>query len=171
MYEHPFRDRLGALSWDLLGSFLAVMRTGSLSGASRSLGVAQPTVRRQIEKLEEVLGAVLFTRSQAGLVPTDTALATMPYAESMAGVAEALVRSATAPSDGERGTVRVTCSDMVACGSCPRYWPRFAARTRSFRSSCRLQRQRGSPAAGRRRCGSDGATNAGIALSRSVSAS
>ncbi len=108
-----------ALSWDLLGAFLAVMRTGSLSGASRSLGVAQPTVRRQIEKLEEVLGAVLFTRSQAGLVPTDTALATMPYAESMAGVADALVRSATAPSDGERGTVRVTCSDIVACGVMP----------------------------------------------------
>jgi DNA-binding transcriptional LysR family regulator len=107
------------LSWDLLGSFLAVMRTGSLSGASRALGVAQPTVRRQIEKLEEVLGAVLFTRSQAGLVPTDTALATMPYAESMAGVADALVRSATAPSDGERGTVRVTCSDVVACGVMP----------------------------------------------------
>jgi DNA-binding transcriptional LysR family regulator len=108
-----------ALSWDLLGAFLAVMRTGSLSGASRSLGVAQPTVRRQIEKLEEVLGSVLFTRSQAGLVPTDTALATMPYAESMAGVADALVRSATAPSDGERGTVRVTCSDVVACGVIP----------------------------------------------------
>ncbi len=73
-----------ALSWDLLGSFLAVMRTGSLSGASRTLGVAQPTVRRQIEKLEEVLGAVLFTRSQGGLVPyrLPTALATMPYAES-----------------------------------------------------------------------------------------
>jgi len=108
-----------ALSWDLLGSFLAVMRTGSLSGASRTLGVAQPTVRRQIEKLEEVLGSVLFTRSQAGLVPTDTALATMPYAESMAGVADALVRSATAPTDGEHGTVRVTCSDMVACGVMP----------------------------------------------------
>jgi DNA-binding transcriptional LysR family regulator len=108
-----------ALSWDLLGAFLAVMRTGSLSGASRSLGVAQPTVRRQIEKLEEVLGSVLFTRSQAGLVPTDTALATMPYAESMAGVADALVRSATAPSDGEHGTVRVTCSDVVACGVLP----------------------------------------------------
>ena len=108
-----------ALSWDLLGAFLAVMRTGSLSGASRSLGVAQPTVRRQIEKLEEVLGSVLFTRSQAGLVPTDMALATMPYAESMAGVADALVRSATAPSDGEHGTVRVTCSDVVACGVLP----------------------------------------------------
>ena len=77
------------------------------------LGVAQPTVRRQIEKLEEVLGAVLFTRSQTGLTPTETALTTLPYAESMASVAEALVRSASAPSGAAQGTVRVTCSEIV----------------------------------------------------------
>src|SRR3954469_1456108 len=101
------------LSWDLLGAFLAVMRTGSLSGASRALGVAQPTVRRQIEALEEALGVVLFTRSQTGLVPTDTATASLPYAESMAGVADALVRSVSAPAEAEQGTVRVTCSEIV----------------------------------------------------------
>src|ERR1019366_1655702 len=77
------------------------------------LGVAQPTVRRQIEKLEEVLGAVLFTRSQTGLTPTETAATTLPYAESMASVAEALVRSASAASGAEQGTVRVTCSEVV----------------------------------------------------------
>ncbi len=109
----PLPADVPALSWDLLGAFLAVMRTGSLSGASRSLGVAQPTVRRQIEKLEEVLGVVLFTRSQAGLVATEAATATVPYAESMAGAAEALVRSVSAPSDAEHGTVRVTCSEVV----------------------------------------------------------
>jgi DNA-binding transcriptional LysR family regulator len=102
-----------ALSWDLLGAFLAVMRTGSLSGASRALGVAQPTVRRQIEKLEDVLSAVLFTRSQTGLDATETAIAMVPYAESMAGVADALVRSVSAPIDAEQGTVRVTCSEVV----------------------------------------------------------
>jgi DNA-binding transcriptional LysR family regulator len=107
------------LSWDLLGAFLAVMRAGSLSGASRALGVAQPTVRRQIEKLEEVLGAVLFTRSQTGLTPTETASATLPYAESMASAADALVRSASAPADAERGTVRVTCSEVVGAEVLP----------------------------------------------------
>jgi DNA-binding transcriptional LysR family regulator len=109
-----------ALSWDLVGAFLAVMRTGSLSGASRALGVAQPTVRRQIEKLEEVLGAVLFTRSQTGLTPTEVATVTLPYAESMAGVADALVRTASAPSDAEQGTVRVTCSEVVGAEVLPR---------------------------------------------------
>lgn len=102
-----------ALSWDLLGAFLAVMRTGSLSGASRTLAVAQPTVRRQIAELEGVLGAVLFTRSQTGLAPTEAAVATLPYAESMAAVAEALVRSVSAPTDTDRGTVRVACSEVV----------------------------------------------------------
>src|SRR5580692_4930945 len=102
-----------ALSWDLLGSFLAVMRAGSL-------GVAQPTVRRQIEKLEEILGAVLFTRSQTGLTPTETATTTLPYAESMASVAEALVRSASAPSGAEQGTVRLTCSEVVGVEVLPR---------------------------------------------------
>jgi DNA-binding transcriptional LysR family regulator len=102
-----------ALSWDLLGAFLAVMRTGSLSGAARALGVAQPTVRRQIENLEEVLGVVLFTRSQTGLIATETANATLPYAESMAAVADSLVRSASAPADAELGTVRIACSEVV----------------------------------------------------------
>jgi DNA-binding transcriptional LysR family regulator len=107
------------LSWDLLGAFLAVMRTGSLSGASRTLGVAQPTVRRQIETLEEVLGTVLFTRSQTGLTATEAAKATLPYAESMASVAEALVRSVSAPSAGEHGTVRVACSEVMGVGALP----------------------------------------------------
>jgi DNA-binding transcriptional LysR family regulator len=108
-----------ALSWDLLAGFLAVMRAGSLSGAARALGVAQPTVRRQIEKLEEVLGAVLFSRSQTGLIPTEAATATLPYAESMAGTAEALVRSFSAPSDTEQGTVRVTCSEVMGVAVLP----------------------------------------------------
>jgi DNA-binding transcriptional LysR family regulator len=116
------------LSWDLLGAFLAVMRTGSLSGASRALGVAQPTVRRQIEALEEVLGVVLFTRSQTGLVATEAATAALPYAESMAGVAEALVRSVSAPTDAELGTVRVTCSEVVGAEVLP---PIFAALQRT----------------------------------------
>ena len=107
-------------TWDLLGAFLAVMRTGSLSGAARALGVAQPTVRRQISALEATLGAALFTRSHAGLRATEAAQATLPYAESMAGVAAALVRSVSAPSSSEAGTVRVTCSEILAVEVLPR---------------------------------------------------
>jgi DNA-binding transcriptional LysR family regulator len=100
-------------SWELYGAFLAVMQTGSLSGAARSLGVAQPTVRRQIESLEEQLGVVLFTRAPNGLVPTELARATLPYAESLAASAKALVRSVSGGRDTNVGSVRISASEVV----------------------------------------------------------
>lgn len=115
-------------SWDLYGAFLAVMRGGSLSAAARTLGVAQPTVRRQIEQLEAGLGVVLFTRAPNGLVPTELAHATLPYAESIAASARALARSVSGPADAERGTVRLTCSEVVGVEVLP---PMLAALRRA----------------------------------------
>jgi len=107
-------------SWELYGTFLAVVRDGSLSAASRTLGVAQPTVRRRIEALEEALRVVLFTRATNGLVPTDAAIATLPYAEAMAASAHALVRTLSAPATEERGTVRITASEIMGIEVLPR---------------------------------------------------
>lgn len=109
----------GEPSWDQYGALLAVLREGSLSGAARALGVTQPTVRRQIEELEEQIGALLFTRSSNGLVPTDAALAARPYAESIASTARALQRAISGSPDGRRGTVRVTCSETVGAEVLP----------------------------------------------------
>ncbi|MCB9606778.1 MAG: LysR family transcriptional regulator [Polyangiaceae bacterium] len=106
-------------SWDLYGAFLAVMQQGSLSAAARALGVAQPTVRRQLERLEAELDVVLFTRSPNGLTPTELALSTLPYAESMASMARALVRATSAPDVEERGTVRVGASEIVGAEVLP----------------------------------------------------
>jgi DNA-binding transcriptional LysR family regulator len=106
-------------SWELYETFLEVMRGGSLSAASRTLSVAQPTVRRRIEQLEEALGAVLFTRAPNGLVPTDAARTILPLAESMATNAQALVRRVSAPADADRGTVRLTTSEIVGAEVMP----------------------------------------------------
>lgn len=110
--ERPSQPTV-APSWDHLAAFLAVMRTGSLSGAARALGLSQPTVRRQIEALEQTLSTVLFTRSPLGLLPTEIARATVPYAESIAGVAEAMVRVVAGAAHDEEGTVRLTCSEVM----------------------------------------------------------
>jgi DNA-binding transcriptional LysR family regulator len=100
--------------WDLYRSFLAVIDSGSLSGAARDLGIAQPTVGRHIEALEQALGgAPLFTRSPGGLRPTETALALAPHAQAMAAAAQALVRTASGEADAAAGVVRITASEIV----------------------------------------------------------
>ena len=101
------------IGWELYRSFLSVLNEGSLSGAARDLGVAQPTVGRHVAALEKSLGLALFIRSQIGLMPTEAALSLRSYAESMQGTAAALERAAASQGTGVRGTVRVTASDVI----------------------------------------------------------
>lgn len=99
--------------WDLLHTFLGVLREGSLSGAARALGLTQPTVGRHVAALEQALGQPLFTRSPTGLLPTEAALGLRGHAEQMEVAAAALQRAATARGDEVRGTVRVTASEII----------------------------------------------------------
>jgi DNA-binding transcriptional LysR family regulator len=101
------------IGWELYRSFLSVLNEGSLSGAARALGVAQPTVGRHVAALEKSLGLALFTRSQIGLMPTEAALSLRSYAKSMQSTAAALERAAASQGTGVRGTVRVTASDVI----------------------------------------------------------
>lgn len=84
------------IEWELYRAYLGVLREGSLSGAARALGVAQPTVGRHVAALEAALGLVLFTRSQTGLLPTEAAHALRAHAEAMESTAAALERTACA---------------------------------------------------------------------------
>jgi DNA-binding transcriptional LysR family regulator len=106
-------------SWDELRTFRAVLRDGSLSGAARRLGVAQPTLGRHIESLEDALGVALFTRSARGLTPTDAALHLAPHVEEMAAASAALARAAAAEAAPDQGVVRVTASEVMGCEVLP----------------------------------------------------
>lgn len=59
--------------WDDLRYFLAVARTGSLSGAARELGVNHSTVLRRITAYEEEQGVRLFERLPTGYALTQDA--------------------------------------------------------------------------------------------------
>ena len=120
--------RMMTPSWDHFRSFLAVLDGGSLSAAARSLRLTQPTIGRHIDELEETLGVVLFTRSRAGLTPTDAALELVPHAATMAAAAEALVRAASGEAREDRGTVRLTASEVVGTEILPAILRPFMAR-------------------------------------------
>ncbi|AZE49351.1 Transcriptional regulator lysR family [Pseudomonas chlororaphis] len=104
---------MSGLEWESQRVFLAVLRIGSLSGASRLLGIAQATARRRLESLEAGLGVKLFTRTSAGLVPTASARGLVHHVESMAMAAEAFNRMASAERDVSCGTVRLTSSTFL----------------------------------------------------------
>jgi DNA-binding transcriptional LysR family regulator len=112
-------------SWELLRTFLEAVRDGSLSGAARRLGLTQPTAGRHIDALEAQLGLTLFTRSPQGLIPTLAALDLVPHAETMAAAAAALQRAASGEAATDRGTVRITASEIMGCEILPPILARF----------------------------------------------
>ncbi|XVU25982.1 LysR family transcriptional regulator [Actinoplanes sp. CA-054009] len=61
------------LSLDLLRTFLAVYRAGSVTAGARRLSLSQPTVTAQLRALETALGKPLFTRLPRGVAPTPAA--------------------------------------------------------------------------------------------------
>ena len=100
-------------SWDDQRVFLTVLEEGSLSAAARRLALSHATVRSRIEALEAALGAVLFTRSVNGLVPTDRALALREPARTMAMALDQFIRRATAPPGEVAGVVRISVPDFM----------------------------------------------------------
>lgn len=104
---------MSGLEWEGQRVFLAVLRSGSLTGAARLLGIAQATARRRLEALENTLGLSLFTRTPTGLTPTSSARRLIQHVESMAISAQAFSRMATAETAIDKGTVRVTCGDLL----------------------------------------------------------
>lgn len=61
--------------------FLAVVQHGSVAGAARALGVAQPSLSEQIRLLEKRVGARLFDRSSTGMTPTPAGVKLVEAAE------------------------------------------------------------------------------------------
>tara|TARA_R110002033_G_scaffold25018_7_gene58227 strand:- start:90 stop:974 length:885 start_codon:yes stop_codon:yes gene_type:complete len=102
-----------ALNWNDTPAFLAVARTGTLTGAAASLGAGVATVSRRIERLEAALGVPLFARAQTGYQLTDEGSALMPRAEALEAAMDGF-QSAAQAGRGVRGHVRVATAENLA---------------------------------------------------------
>jgi len=63
--------------------FIAVADTGKFTAAARDLHVAQPSISKQLRKLEDELGAALLERRRTGVVLTDAGAILLPWAKRM----------------------------------------------------------------------------------------
>ncbi|MFT3954489.1 MAG: LysR family transcriptional regulator [Piscinibacter sp.] len=105
---------LARFDWTLVRSFLAVLDSGSLSGAAKRLGALQPTLSRHVAELEAQLGTPLFERTGRGVTPTGAALAIADAARQMEAGAQSLSQSLLRARSADTGTVRITTSEVAA---------------------------------------------------------
>ena len=96
------------------------------NSTARALRLTQPTIGRHLAQLEKALGAPLFSRSPQGMLPTETALALLPFAEAMESAAHAIARTASAAGE-VAGVVRVTASEVIGAEVLPAILSSFAA--------------------------------------------
>lgn len=100
--------------WDDLRFFLAVTRTGSLSGAARALGVGHVTVGRRLALLEQQLGVTLLNRTPDGFMTTSAGEAILRQCAAMERAATDLERIAGGRDSLVAGSVRVTTTEALA---------------------------------------------------------
>jgi DNA-binding transcriptional LysR family regulator len=101
------------MDWDDLRVFLAVARGESLTAAGKVLRIDPATVGRRVARLEGVMGAALFVKSQTGYVLTEDGARLIDHAEAaeaaMVGAAEAL-----RGTQGLTGQIRIGAPDGCA---------------------------------------------------------
>jgi len=97
--------------WNRARAFLVTAEEGSLSAAARALGLAQPTLGRQVDALEDELGVVLFERVGRGLRLTPAGHELAEHAREMGEAASRLSMAAFGQNDEMAGDVSITASD------------------------------------------------------------
>lgn len=107
------QECMSGIEWESQRVFLAVLRSGSLSGAAKLLGIAQATARRRLDCLEHALGVSLFTRTPQGLTPTAGAQRLIEHVEAMDLAAQTFNRMASSEASMDHGTVRLTCGELL----------------------------------------------------------
>ncbi len=100
--------------WNRARAFLVTVEEGSLSAAARALGMAQPTLGRQVDALEQELGVVLFERVGRGLTLTPSGLELLDHVRAMGAAANQVSLSAAGQSQSIEGTVCIAASEVYA---------------------------------------------------------
>lgn len=93
-------------SLDAIPAFLAVVDTGSIQRAARTLHIARPTLRRRLEELEADVGVPLLSRG-AELRPTVAGQVFATRAREMMKELEGLSRAARAAGASPQGVLRI----------------------------------------------------------------
>ncbi|MGD2168018.1 MAG: LysR family transcriptional regulator [Gammaproteobacteria bacterium] len=102
------------MDWNDLKLVLAICRTGTLSGAARSLGVNHSTVFRRINAIEKRLNVRLFDRYPGGYAMTEAGETVLRVAERVDAEVDGLSRQLLGADLRLQGPLRVTSPEGIA---------------------------------------------------------
>ncbi len=100
--------------WNKARAFLVTAEEGSLSAAARALGMAQPTLGRQVDGLEQELGVVLFERVGRGLTLTPSGMELLEHVRGMGEAAGRVSLAAAGQSQALEGSISISASEIYA---------------------------------------------------------
>ena len=106
--------------WNRARAFLVTAEEGSLSAAARAMGLAQPTLGRQVDALEEELGVVLFERVGRGFILTPSGAELLEHVRAMGEAAGRVSLVAAGQSQAIEGLVSVAASETYAAMLLPK---------------------------------------------------
>jgi DNA-binding transcriptional LysR family regulator len=102
------------LSFRHIEIFRAIMSSGSVTGAARLLFTSQPTISRELARLEQLVGLCLFDREGGRLKPTAQALLLIEEVERSYIALERIDRFAQAIRNFEHGRLAITCLPLFS---------------------------------------------------------
>lgn len=113
------------MQFQQLSYFVAVARTRSFTRAANLVGVAQPSLSKQIRVLENSLGTPLFVRDRSGIELTSAGEALLPHAQRILIDVESAQRSVHEVAGLQRGRVRLGATPSLCDGLLPEVLTRF----------------------------------------------
>lgn len=102
------------MEWRSLRYFLAIVEAGSATAAAQMVHVAQPSLSRQIRRLEKDLGLVLFDRSVKSLTLSAAGRAFLPVARDLVNRAAQAQATANTMSKGLSSRLTIASAPTTA---------------------------------------------------------
>src|SRR5438270_2610947 len=105
--------------------FVAVADAGKVTAAARDLHVAQPSVSKQLRKLETELGAILLERRKTGVALTDAGQILLPWAKRVLADLDGARSEVAGLASLERGRLSVGATPSLSTVLLPRVLAAF----------------------------------------------
>lgn len=115
--QPPLTDRKFAsrVDWNLMRTFVDIVRAGGIGAAARQLNKQQPSISAALKRLEDHVGATLLVRSASGVEMTAAGKAMMALCEDMLESARLMPHQIAQATRRVEGIVRIQIVSAIVC--------------------------------------------------------